>query len=176
MSAFIWRCEIRPPLALDALDRRIIVATQAGLPLTPRPYHALAERLGVTPEDIMARLQAMLGAGVIRRIAAAPNHYALGYKANGMSVWNVPDEHLSELGRKVGALEFVSHCYHRPRHLPDWPYCLFAMVHGRDKAEVEKKVRQIADLLGEHDRGHRILYSTRILKKTGLRLAPGSLS
>ena len=175
MSAFTSQCETRRPFAIDGLDRRIIVATQAGLPLTLCPYHAVAEQLGVTPKEIMARLQAMLDAGVIRRIAAAPNHYALGYKANGMSVWDVADEKIGELGRKIGALEFVSHCYHRRRHPPDWPYCLFAMVHGRDKAEVEEKVRQIAGLLGEHNRGHQILYSTRILKKTGLRLAPGPL-
>jgi DNA-binding Lrp family transcriptional regulator len=73
-------------------------------------------------------------------------------------------------GEKIGALDFVSHCYHRPRHLPVWPYNLFAMVHGRDRDEVEAKVRTIADLLGTADRGHTVLYSTRILKKTGLRL------
>ena len=156
--------------ALDALDRRIIVATQEGLPRVSRPYHAIAEQLGVSAEEVMARLRRMLESGVIRRIGAVPNHYALGYKANGMSVWNVPDERIRELGEKIGALDFVSHCYHRPRHLPDWPYNLFAMVHGRDRAEVEAKVAQIAALLGSADRGHAVLYSTRILKKTGLRL------
>ncbi len=119
----------------------------------------------------MVRLTRMLDAGIIRRIGAVPNHYALGYRANGMSVWNVPDEQVRELGMKIGALEAVSHCYHRPRHLPQWPYNLFAMVHGRDRAEVEAKVAEIARLLGEADRGHAILYSTRILKKTGLRIA-----
>ncbi len=155
---------------LDAVDRRIIVATQEGLPRVSRPYHAIAEQLGVSAEEVMARLRRMLEIGVIRRIGAVPNHYALGYKANGMSVWNVPDERIRELGEKIGALDFVSHCYHRPRHLPDWPYNLFAMVHGRDRAEVEAKVAQIAVLLGAADRGHAVLYSTRILKKTGLRL------
>jgi len=157
--------------AIDALDRRIILATQAGLPLIPRPYHQLAEQLGVEPDEIMARLRAMQASGIIRRIAAVPNHYALGYKANGMSVWDVPDERISELGRQVAALDFVSHCYHRPRHLPDWPYCLFAMVHGRDRAEVETKVELIAELLGNNDLGHQVLYSSQILKKTGLRFA-----
>ena len=108
--------------------------------------------------------------GVIRRIAAVPNHYALGYRANGMSVWNVPDEHISTIGRQVGALDYVSHCYHRPRHLPMWPYNLFAMVHGKTRAEVTARVEAIAALLGEHCRGHEVLYSTRILKKTGLRI------
>jgi siroheme decarboxylase len=155
---------------LDALDRAIVRATQAGLPLSARPYHAVAERLGLDPEDVMARMRRMLAAGIIRRIGAVPNHYRLGYKANGMSVWDVPDERVAELGRKVGALPFVSHCYRRPRRPPQWPYNLFAMVHGRTRDEVEAQVAQIAALLGDATRPHNVLYSTRILKKTGLRL------
>jgi DNA-binding Lrp family transcriptional regulator len=154
---------------LDDTDRRIVIATQGGLPLTPRPYHAVAEQLGLPAEEVMARIRRMLEAGIIRRIGAVPNHYAVGYRANGMSVWDVPDEVVDELGARVGALEFVSHCYRRPRQLPDWPYNLFAMVHGRGREEVEDKVARIASLLGRADRGHEVLYSTRILKKTGLR-------
>lgn len=155
---------------IDEVDRRIIVATQEGLPVTVRPYQAVAERLGLTEAEVMARMQRMLDAGVIRRIGAVPNHYRLGFRANGMSVWDVPDERVRELGRRVGALDFVSHCYRRPRHLPEWPYNLFAMVHGRDRAEVLAKVQEIARLLGPDARGHEVLFSTRILKKTGLRI------
>jgi len=161
----------RTQAPVDAVDRRIIEATQAGLPLTPRPYHAIAEELGIAPDEVMARMRAMLERGVIRRIGVVPNHYALGHTANGMSVWDVPDSRAQELGRAVGALDFVSHCYLRPRHLPLWPYNLFAMVHGRSRDEVEGKVAQIAELLGAADNGHEVLYSTRILKKTGLRLS-----
>ncbi|UEM20835.1 AsnC family transcriptional regulator [Skermanella mucosa] len=157
-----------PPI--DALDRRLIQATQAGLPLVEQPYHHLAGELGIPAEDVIRRLNRMLSAGIIRRIGVVPNHYALGYRANGMSVWDVPDDAVSAIGRRVGALDFVSHAYHRPRHLPMWPFNLFAMVHGRTRAEVEDKVAAIADLIGPADRGHSILYSTRILKKTGLRI------
>ena len=156
---------------LDDLDRRIIAATQTGLPLVPHPYHALAETLGVTAEQVMNRLRRMQERGVVRRIGAVPNHYALGWTANGMSVWDVEDARVAELGPQVGALDFVSHCYRRPRHLPLWTYNLFAMVHGRGRDEVEDKVARIADLLGPAARGHEVLYSTRILKKTGLRIA-----
>jgi DNA-binding Lrp family transcriptional regulator len=156
--------------AFDELDRRILVATQAGLPRVPRPYHAIGEQVGATAAEVIARLQRMLASGIIRRIGAVPNHYALGYRFNAMSVWNVPDGRIRELGEKIGALDFVTHCYHRPRHLPAWPYNLFAMVHGRDRGEVEVKVADIARLLGDADRGHELLYSTRILKKTGLRI------
>jgi DNA-binding Lrp family transcriptional regulator len=155
---------------LDADDRRLVVATQGGLPLVPRPYHLLAEQLGMTPQEVMARLERMLESGVIRRIGAVPNHYAIGYHANGMSVWDVADERIDELGAQVGALDFVTHCYRRPRRLPLWPYNLFAMVHGRSREEVAQKVARIAALLGEACRAHDVLYSSRILKKSGLRL------
>ncbi len=156
---------------IDPIDRKIIKATQAGLPIDRQPYHRVAEELELRPEDVMARLRRMLVMGVVRRIGVVPNHYALGYKANGMSVWDVDDDDITRVGPVIGALSFVSHCYRRPRHLPDWPYNLFAMVHGKSKDEVEEQVFRIADLLGDANRGHEILYSTRILKKTGLRLA-----
>ncbi len=156
---------------LDAADRRLIVATQAGLPLVARPFQELADRLGMAPAEVMSRLQRMLDSGVIRRIGAVPNHYAIGYAANGMSVWDVDDARIDELGQQVGALDFVTHCYRRPRRLPDWPYNLFAMVHGRNRDEVAAKLETIAALLGAACRSRDVLYSSRILKKTGLRIA-----
>jgi siroheme decarboxylase len=156
---------------LDAIDRAIVRATQDGLPFVERPYHAVAEALGLAPGEVMARLRRMLDEGVVRRIGAVPNHYAIGWRANGMSVWDVEDARVAELGRRVGALDCVSHCYRRPRRPPLWPYNLFAMVHGRTREEVEGKVAGIAALLGGASRAHEILYSSRILKKTGLRLA-----
>jgi DNA-binding Lrp family transcriptional regulator len=156
---------------LDAIDRRLVAATQAGLPLTPEPYRALAKQLGLEEADMIERLQRLLDEGAIRRIGAIPNHYALGYTANGMSVWDVADASVAEIGAKVGALDFVTHCYERPRHLPLWPYNLFAMVHGRTRDEVRAKVAEIAALVGPAARAHEVLFSTRILKKTGLRIA-----
>lgn len=155
---------------VDAVDRRIIVATQAGLPLVAEPYRRVAEQLGLTADEVMSRIQRMQLSGVIRRIGAVPNHYKLGFRGNGMSVWDVADAQVGELGRRIGGLDFVSHCYHRPRHLPHWPYNLFAMVHGRDRVEVMQKVQRIGDLLGAAARQHDVLFSTRILKKTGMRL------
>lgn len=155
---------------IDDIDRQIIRATQSGLPLVTHPYHNIAEQLNLSVNDVISRMQVMQNNGIIRRIAAVPNHYALGYKGNGMSVWDVPAERVNELGKKVGALDFVSHCYHRPRFLPEWPYNLFAMVHAHNKAEALLLVDSIANLLGEFDRGHDVLFSKQILKKTGMRL------
>lgn len=157
----------------DELERRIILATQTGLPLDPQPYHRIAESLGVSADEVMARMSAMLQVGVIRRIAAVPDHYRLGFRANGMTVWDVPDEKVQQYGNAIGALDFVSHCYHRPRHLPEWRYNLFAMVHGRDRDDVKEHITAISQLLGEDNRASDVLYSTRILKKTGLRIRSG---
>jgi siroheme decarboxylase len=157
--------------ALDALDARIVRATQAGLPLVPRPYRAVAQSLGVAEEAVLERLQAMLADRRMRRIGAVPNHYALGYSANAMSVWDVEDAEVGRLGPAVGAFGFVSHCYLRPRRLPRWPYNLFAMVHGRSREAVGAQLDEIRALLGPALRAADVLYSVRILKKTGMRLA-----
>jgi DNA-binding Lrp family transcriptional regulator len=156
---------------LDTLDLAIVRFTQVGLPLVPRPYHQVARQVGGTPAQVMQRLQRMLDLGVIRRIAAVPNHYAIGYVTNGMSVWDVEDAQVDELGGTLARSGLVSHCYLRTRHPPQWPYNLFAMVHGRDRSEAEAKLRTIAGILGGAVRAHEVLYSSRILKKTGLRLA-----
>jgi DNA-binding Lrp family transcriptional regulator len=158
-------------MTLDATDRRILKATASGLPLTPHPFEEVARWLVLPETEVIARMQAMQDDGVIRRVALAPNHYALGLSANGMSVWDIDDAQAEALGDRIGAQTYVSHCYLRPRALPDWPYNLFAMLHGHTRAEVEAKRADIAALLGAACRGSDILYSTRILKKTGMRLA-----
>jgi DNA-binding Lrp family transcriptional regulator len=161
--------------AIDDIERRLIVATQGGLPLVLRPYHAIADELGISAEEVMHRLGDMLARGVIRRIGAVPNHYAIGYTANGMSVWDIADEYIHAVGERIGALSAVTHCYQRPRALPDWPYNLFGMVHGRSREEVLREVEAIAALIEREFpdacRGHEVLFSSRILKKTGLRIA-----
>lgn len=159
---------------MDDLDRKIITATQSGLPLVKEPYQTIAQQLNIEPELLKQRMKIMLNSGQIRRIGAVPNHYKLGYKANAMSVWDVPDEKITELGNQLGALSFVSHCYERPRFLPEWPYNLFAMIHGKSKQEVSEKVQQVVTLLGDYCSGYELLYSKQILKKTGLRLKDNS--
>lgn len=157
-------------MALDAFDRSLIAAVQGGLPLVARPYEAVGAMLGVDGERVRVRLASMLDEGLVRRIGAVPNHYRLGFTANGMSVWDVADDQVDDLARQIVQLGGVSHCYRRTRHLPHWPYNLFAMLHGRSRDEVERQADGIAALLGPACRARDILYSTAILKKTGLRL------
>ena len=155
---------------MNALDRALVKATQGGLPLVARPYEAIARQLGIAQDEVLAGLERMLADGRIRRIGAVPNHYALGYTANAMSVWDVADDAVDELGAQVGALAFVTHCYRRPRRLPEWRFNLFAMVHGRSRADAEAHLAKIRALLAPALRASDVLYSTRILKKTGMRL------
>lgn len=157
-------------MKLAEFDRRLIAATQSGLPLVPRPYEAVGAMLGVSGEVVRERFAQMLHDGLVRRIGAVPNHYRLGYTANGMTVWDVDDTRVDALGEQVGALAGVSHCYRRPRELPRWPYNLYAMLHGRTRDAVEAQRVQIRALLGDACRGDEVLYSSAILKKTGLRI------
>lgn len=156
---------------LDAIDRKLVLALQNGLPLDTEPWAAVARQTGMDEQTVTAHLRVMIESGVVRRIAAVPNHYRLGMTANGMSVWDVDDAVVDKLGKRIGALPFVSHCYRRPRRPPAWPYNLFAMLHGATRDEVKAKREKIAAILGASCHASDILFSTRILKKTGLRLA-----
>ena len=158
------------PVALSEADWALVRATQAGLPLVEEPWRALAAELGCTEAGVIEGLSRLLAAGVIRRIGAVPNHYAIGYRFNAMAVFDVDDAAIDALGPQVGALDFVTHAYQRPRRLPQWPYNLFAMCHGATRESVLTQVAEIRALLGGACRAHDTLFSTRILKKAGVRL------
>lgn len=159
----------------DQLARRIIVATQAGLPLVADPWGAVARALGVPAESVLASVADMLARGVIRRIGAVPNHYAIGFTANGMSVWDIDDAAVESVGCLLAGVKSVTHCYRRPRRLPHWPYNLFAMVHGRSRSAVDDEIAALAHEIEARFPGvcrkRDVLYSSRILKKTGLRIS-----
>jgi DNA-binding Lrp family transcriptional regulator len=155
-------------------ERNLVVEIQEGLPVTATPYADVANALGVDTEWVLRTVKRFNAEGKIRRVGVVPNHYALGYTENGMTVWNVPDEKLDAVGPEVAALDFVTHCYERPRHERVWPYNFFAMTHGRSKAESDRRIQQVTAVMDEHwDVGEDdwdTLFSTQILKKTGIRL------
>ncbi|MCH2340286.1 nitrite reductase [Pseudomonas sp. NPDC047963] len=152
------------------LARRLVALTEGGLPLVEDPWGWLAERLEISVEATLELLQRLQAEGAIRRIAAVPNHYRLGYRHNGMTVWDVDDAEIARLGPLIGAQPFVSHCYRRPRQ-EGWHYNLFAMVHGRSAEEIDAYRAEIRQLLGSACRADEMLVSSRILKKTGLRVS-----
>ena len=130
----------RPAGPPSEQERRLAAAVAGGLPLVERPYEAVARTLGLAEEQVLALLAKMLAEGRIRRIGAVIRHRRLGYEANAMAVWNVPDSQVSEIGRALGRDPGVSLCYRRARALPHWPYNLYCMVHGKQRAEVLRKL------------------------------------
>lgn len=160
---------IKVQVELDLIDHQIIFATQAGLPLVSRPYEKIASELSLSEEEVFARIQRMKKEGFIRKIAGTPNHYKIGYVANAMTVWDVPDDKVDIVGEIFKSVGFISHCYIRPRALPAWPYNLFAMVHGHNKNEVEEQIHLLKSKIKNYFIASQVLYSTKILKKTGIR-------
>jgi siroheme decarboxylase len=154
---------------LSAEQRAVLLAVQDGLPLVERPYASVGEKLGLDEEKVIAVLEKLLATRKVKRIGAIPNHYALGITANGMSVWDIPDEDAARVGRLLAERPEISHCYRRPR-AEGWPYNVFGMVHGRDRQGVVETVQRIGREVGIIDRPHDILFSTRLLKKRGTRL------
>ncbi len=160
---------------LSPEERDLVLAIQEGFPIVADPYETIAADLDTDPEWVRVTIKRFNEEGKIRRIGVIPNHYSLGYTENGMTVWNVPDELVGEVGPAVASLPFVTHCYERPRHEGVWPYNVFAMTHGRSEAESEKRIEQVRERMNEFwdvdDADWDTLFSTQILKKTGIRLA-----
>ncbi len=156
-------------MELTALDRRLIAAVQDGLPLTERPFAAVAAVAGCGEDEAIERLQAMRDSGVIKRFGIVVRHHELGYRANAMTVWDVPDDRVAAVGRAMAAQPCVTLCYQRPRRLPDWRYNLFAMVHGRDRDLVVEQVARMAEALDIADLPRELLFSRRRFKQRGAR-------
>lgn len=156
---------------LTARDRQLIGAVQAGLPLVRRPFAALAGRLGMPENQVIERLDALLASGVIKRLGVVVRHHELGYTANAMVVWDVPDQRVDALAKRIADYSFVTLCYRRPRRPPHWPYNLFCMIHGRDRVEVGSQITRLIDELELADIAHEVLFSCRRFKQRGARYA-----
>jgi siroheme decarboxylase len=150
------------PIEVTGEDVATIVATQGPMPVVPEPYAPAAERLGVSQEDVLRRLESLRERGGLRRVAAILFHRRAGFSANGMGVWKVPDAEVLETGKRMAAFRGVSHCYQRPTY-PDWPYSVFTMAHGRSKEECDAILDSIAATTGIAERA--TLYSSTEFKK-----------
>lgn len=148
---------------------RLIEALQDGLPLVPRPYAALGVRIGLPEADVIALVQSLQDEGDIKRLGVIVRHHELGYLANAMVVWDAPDDQVVELGVRIARLDYVTLCYRRARCLPQWPYNLYCMIHGRDRATVHKKIAHLIDTCGLRDLPHEVLFSRRRFKQCGAR-------
>ena len=132
--------------ALTGDERKLVAAVAAGLPLVTAPYERIAQDLGATEGEVISLLAKMLGDGRIRRIGAVVRHRRLGYEANAMAVWDVPDERVALLGRSLAQDPAVTLCYRRERSAPQWSYNLYCMVHGRRRSRVLYDVKRLTGL------------------------------
>lgn len=150
------------------LDERALIGILAhGLPLVSRPYQAIAAELGVDEQVVIDAITRMQEAGIITRFGVIVRHRELGYRANAMIVWDVPDEDVTAVGRTMSRFDFVTLCYRRPRRPPRWPFNLFCMIHGRSREVTLDRVAELARACGLQDRPHEILFSRRRFKQTG---------
>jgi DNA-binding Lrp family transcriptional regulator len=161
-----------PAMELSVEDLALIEAIQRGLPLVSRPYAVVAEQLGWSEETAIERIAALQQGGVIKRLGVVVRHRELGYRANAMVVWDVPDEEVAELGRCLSGFEFVTLCYRRPRHLPQWSYNLFCMIHGRNREAVLEKFNLMVESCGLEDIPKAVLFSRRRFKQRGALYRP----
>jgi len=152
-------------VAYDDLDRDVIRTTQGDLPVVPEPYAESAAQLGMTVDALLEHLARMKERGILRRVAAILYHRRAGFSANGMGVWRVPDDKISQFGPRMASFRGISHCYQRPTY-EDWPYSVFTMAHGRSKEECDAILDAIAEEFQIADRA--TLYSSTEFKKIRL--------
>ena len=151
----------------DELTSALIAAISRGLPMVRRPYAALAEELKCSEQAVIDGVARLAARGDLKRFGVVVRHRQLGYRANAMVVWDIPDFRVDEVGRLMSSFEFITLCYQRPRRMPDWPYNLFCMIHGRDRDAVNEQVDLVAAQCGLAEVPRRILYSRRCFKQRG---------
>lgn len=156
---------------MDEAERRLVSVLQEGLPLFIRPFALIAERIGASEIDVLGRIRRWLEEGAIKRFGVVVRHHELGYRANAMLVHDIPDEKVGEIGRALAVEPSVTLCYRRPRRLPDWPYNLFCMIHGRERGEVEATIAELRQRHGLESCAHETLFSLTRFKQNGARYA-----
>ncbi len=162
------------PALNDPKQRALIALIQQGLPLVADPYAEIARQVGMSEREVLRQLRVLIEQGVIKRLGVVVRHHELGYAANAMVVWDVPDDEVREIGRRMGELPFVRLCYRRPRRLPQWPYNLFTMIHGQNREQVLACIDTMIVEAGMQDYAHDVLFSRRRFKQRGARYGSGT--
>ena len=156
-------------MLIDTTDETLLATIADGLPLVAAPYAAVGEAVDLSETEVIARLRAMIDGGVIKRFGVIVRHHELGFAANAMVVWDIDDAEVATIGKRLAATPCVTLCYERPRRLPDWPYNLFAMIHGKDRESVLAKVAEINAAVDLAERPNDVLFSLRRFKQRGAR-------
>lgn len=151
---------------MDELDRKLVIAMQEDLPLVPEPYAEIAQELGITEDKLFERLKVLTNEGQIRKMGAVLTHRQLGYAANALCAWIVPDRKAETVGQLMAAHEAVTHCYCREKK-SNWPYNFYTMIHGKSRAICEGIAQELSLATGVEQ--YILLFSTKEWKKTSMR-------
>jgi DNA-binding Lrp family transcriptional regulator len=152
---------------ISATDLELIIAVQSGLPLVSRPYQQIAQQLQLTETLVIQRLKKLKQQGLIKRLGVIVNHRQLGYQANAMVVFNIPDAEVSFVGKKMSQFDFINLCYRRPRHENIWPFNLFCMIHGKTRETVLQQLENLIQSCDLEPYAYDILFSQRCFKQRG---------
>ncbi|MCW9034824.1 MAG: AsnC family protein [Rhodospirillales bacterium] len=156
-------------MELSDTDKLLVGIVAKGLPIISRPYEEVGRQIGLSEEEVILRLADLCSEGTIKRFGVVVRHHELGYKANAMCVWDIPDDRIEEIAEKFSSYDFVTLCYRRPRRLPDWPYSLFCMIHGKEREAVLEQAAQLVKDCGLEDINRDVLFSGRRFKQRGAR-------
>jgi DNA-binding Lrp family transcriptional regulator len=151
---------------IDNIDKEIIKIIQDNIPISLTPFKDIGKKLSISEEEVIFRINKMIENNVIRRFGAVLKHQKAGIIANGMIVWNVPDELAEEIGYKLAQFKEVTHCYERPRQ-KNWPYNIFTMVHGRTKEDCIEIAKKLSKEVGIEN--YDILFSLKEFKKSSMK-------
>ena len=160
------RKPVSVPITVSPAERALLVQLESGLDLVPEPYRVLASRLGASEPDVLTRLNDLIDKRAISRFGCILRHRAIGYRANAMAVWDVPDDRVDAIAERLAAVDVVTLCYRRARRKPDWPFNLFAMIHGRDRNIVLTQIKAAALASGLTGFQSAVLFSTRCFKQS----------
>lgn len=158
------------PTELSA-HSRLRVLLEQGLPLTPRPWRALAEQCGLEENEVMVCVRRWQEEKLIKRLGLVVRHRRLGIDANAMVVWNVPDGQVTHVGRALAGESIITLCYRRPRRPPDWPFNLFCMIHGVRREQVLEQLEALIHRHGLAEIDHQVLFSQHVYRQCGGRYA-----
>lgn len=147
---------------LSQLEKEVLKVLIEGIPLVERPYEAIAEKLGISQEEVISAIKGLLDKKIIRRLGATLRHNLAGYEGNAMVAWKVPEERMDEVGKWFSEKAFVSHCYVRETH-PEWPYNFYTMCHAKTKEELKAFIEEAARELNLNE--YEILYTVKEIRR-----------
>jgi DNA-binding Lrp family transcriptional regulator len=158
---------------LTELQKRIIAIIQGDMPICERPYLLIAQKLGISEDQLLEEMQYLCDQEIIRRFGATLRHQKSGFRANAMVAWQVEETQVEQVGNLLAGFKEVSHCYRR-NPTANWPYNLYTMIHAADADTCRAVARQMSQAAGVAN--YSLLFSRRELKKTSMQYFQSGLS